>query len=140
MWDMMVKCWDANPSDRPTIAEVMDQIRDVTSESNRESEADIEWSDPLYTQVWNDVKRPTLKNENPFSAHGSPPTDSDSELNWEDLGAQRRRPHVVPRTSSSDTYVHGSRVSGRRQVVRSQRKLHLRTIQPLARAARRISA
>ncbi|KAK1227531.1 hypothetical protein PQX77_009438 [Marasmius sp. AFHP31] len=75
MWDIMVKCWDANPLDRPIIAEVMNQIRVLNSKHNRESEADNEWSDPQYTQVWNDVELYPLDPPAPSEGPPAPPAD-----------------------------------------------------------------
>ncbi|KAK1227530.1 hypothetical protein PQX77_009437 [Marasmius sp. AFHP31] len=64
MWDLMVECWIASPLDRPTMAQVMDQLRGMNLQRNLETAT--EWSDPQYTRVWGDIdeEQPVVKEEN----------------------------------------------------------------------------
>ena len=77
MWDMMVTCWDVDPSSRPTMEDVLALICETNLARSRNPGAALEWTDPTYTQIWSDVEHPTLSQDDVphvSSASPSPPS------------------------------------------------------------------
>ncbi|KAK1216073.1 hypothetical protein PQX77_021304 [Marasmius sp. AFHP31] len=51
MWALMNVCWDATPTSRPTAAHVLKEVERLTSSSPAS-----DWSESLFTQVWENVE------------------------------------------------------------------------------------
>ncbi|KAL0565675.1 Rho GTPase activating protein [Marasmius crinis-equi] len=60
LWNMIVACWDVDPSSRPTMVDVSVRLAAMNAEQNRMFEPASEWDNPRYTQIWNDIHDPTL--------------------------------------------------------------------------------
>ncbi|KAK1227559.1 hypothetical protein PQX77_009469 [Marasmius sp. AFHP31] len=61
MWSIMQSCWHSNPSSRPTAAVLLDEVEKIIS---REHGGDLtpapDWSDSMFSRIWENVKRPSL--------------------------------------------------------------------------------
>ncbi|KAF9254435.1 kinase-like protein [Marasmius fiardii PR-910] len=63
MWNMMAACWNETPSLRPKMVDVVARILEITAD--RRLEPASKWSDPAFTQIWNDVDRPPVMRTGP---------------------------------------------------------------------------
>ncbi|KAF9254232.1 kinase-like protein [Marasmius fiardii PR-910] len=58
LWEMMVACWDEVPSSRPMMTEVVERL--CSMNANRYLRLASEWTNLAFTQIWNDLKRPSV--------------------------------------------------------------------------------
>ncbi|KAK1219992.1 hypothetical protein PQX77_017264 [Marasmius sp. AFHP31] len=88
MWALMNVCWDATPTSRPTAAHVLREVERLTSSSPAS-----DWSESLFTQVWENVEY------RPFS-----PSSPDASK----LAVNRSFSESLEATSSPETYHEAS--------------------------------
>ncbi|KAF9263057.1 TPR-like protein [Marasmius fiardii PR-910] len=58
MWDLMQACWKETISLRPTMTDVLIRIEEMNVD--RRLEPASNWRNPIFTQIWNDIKRPPV--------------------------------------------------------------------------------
>ncbi|KAF9263059.1 TPR-like protein [Marasmius fiardii PR-910] len=55
IWDLMEACWKETPSHRPVMIEILARIHEMNEDSRLKPASN--WSDPSFTQIWNDAER-----------------------------------------------------------------------------------
>ncbi|KAK1231735.1 hypothetical protein PQX77_005144 [Marasmius sp. AFHP31] len=72
MWALMVACWDATPSSRPTAGYALKKVAKMNAKTSPPA---LEWSESLFTRVWENVEyravSPVSPNESQMRASQS---------------------------------------------------------------------